>query len=189
MTRRGRVAVVLLVEDERHQRFLYRYFHKRGFERHLIRSKVAPAGRGSAEQWVRERYPKEVHECRTRSTQIHLLVMIDADTGPVARRLSQLERALDEARLPRREKEEPIAHLVPKRNIETWILCLNNQPFKGQPINEQEDYKPYSDTLRIDGQIDAAADVFYSWSRRNAKIPERCVDSLRSAIPEVRRLD
>ena len=181
--------MVLLVEDERHQRFLYRYLHKRGYSRGEIRPKIAPRGKGSGEQFVRERYAEEVNECRTRSAQTSLIVMLDADTGPVSRRYSQLQKALEEAHFAKRKKNEPIAHLVPKRNIETWILCLNNKRFKGMPINEQESYKPHSEGLRIDEQIKPAAEEFFNWSRENAVVPERCIDSLRLAIIEVKRLE
>lgn len=189
MSRRGRVSIILLIEDERHQRFLYRYLQKRGFSRDEIRPKIAPGGGGSAEQWVRERYAKEVKECRTRAAQTLLVVMLDADISTVAKRQHQLDRSLDEERLHRRSSKEPIAHLIPKRNIETWILCLNNKQFKGHPINEQEDYKPHSKTLKVDEQIKPAAEEFFNWSRPNADVPERCVDSIRLAILEVRKIE
>ena len=179
MSRPSRVFV--LAEDERHQRFVYCYLQKLRFLRHEIRSKVAPAGRGSAEQWVREHYPEEVKECRNRSAQTALVVIIDSDTGEVHQRHRQFQQALEQTGMDRRANDEKIAHLIPKRNIETWILCLN-----GRMVDEESDYSRERD---VDPQIAPAAIAFFEGNRTNLQPPDHWVDSLRLAIPEAVRLE
>ena len=53
--------------------------------------------------------------------------MIDADTRTVQDRLNQLDQALTDSGKQTVVETEQIARLVPKRNVETWILCLNEQ--------------------------------------------------------------
>lgn len=112
---------------------LVRRYLKREFNT-LPRVELSPSGKGSAEQFVRERYPREVKEFRRRANHgtAALVVVIDADTRTVDQRLTELESALTKADLPKRQSTEAIALLVPKRNIETWILCLT-----GDPIDEE----------------------------------------------------
>jgi hypothetical protein len=166
--------IVVLAEDERHQRFIRGYLEKLNYPLHAIRNEPLPAGRGAGEQWVRERYAKAMQAYRDRAVraQTALVVVIDADMNSVARRLQQMEAPL---------AGERIARLVPKRNIETWILCLT-----GIAVDEETDYH---DRHGIDEQIKSAAAQFFQWTRINAAIPQICVPSLHSAIPEVRRLE
>jgi len=44
------------------------------------------------------------------------------------------------------KQDESVARLVPKRNIETWTLCLN-----AGTVDEETDYTPahYIDSLRL----------------------------------------
>jgi hypothetical protein len=108
-----------------------------------------------------------------------LVVAIASDTGDVNRRLRQFQAALDQERLAARSNEEAVVHLVPSRSIETWILCLN-----GTSVDEETDYR-HED---LDERIANAAATLYDWSRANAQAPDHCVPSLRTAIPEIRRL-
>jgi hypothetical protein len=119
-----------------------------------------------------------VREAKARSS---LVVAIDADTGDLSRRSRQLRESLDAERLPARTERERIVHLVPKRNIETWILNLN-----GGQVDEETDFRR---APGIDDQIANAASTFFDWSRPNAAVPDHCVPSLRAAIPEIRRLE
>ena len=175
--------VVVLAEDQRQVRFIRGYLKERNFDNHDIRVEPVSSGRGSGEQWVRERYAEAVRAYRWRSTRAAtaLVVMIDADAGTVEQRLEQLRQALVQADSEGRSAAEKIAHLVPKRNFETWILCLN-----GTQVSEDIDYRHEEG---IDKQIKNAAMVFFDWSRTNARVPQRCVPSLLLAIPEARRLE
>jgi len=145
-----------------------------------------PSGKGSAEQWVRVRFAKEVsayrHRHRGRKATTALIVMIDADAHTVDERLAQLDQGLREAGSLPVQKSEPVARLVPKRNVETWILCLNQHR-----VDEVTDYK---DT-RCDWNelVPGASETLFQWTRPNAPIPLHCIDSLTKGIVELRRLE
>ena len=172
--------VVVLAEDERHQRFVRYYLYRIGHTRHDLRFEPLPSGRGCGEQWVRERYAAAVRAYRGRRAKTALIVAMDADVGDVDRRLVQLRSALSQAGWDARADGEAIAHLIPRRSIETWILCLT-----GSQVDEVTDYSREA----VDGQIAAAALTFFNGSRDNAVRPAHWVASLLSAIPEIRRLE
>ena len=132
---------------------------------------------------MRERYVAEIKTCRRRSTRTKsvLIVVLDADKGYVDRRTRQLREALMQAGLDEREQGEAIVHFIPKRSVETWVLCLS-----GRPVDELMDYSGESG---VDELIASAAVTFFDWSRPNATPPAHCVPSLSAAIPEVRRLE
>lgn len=175
--------VIVLAEDERHQRLVRQYLYRLGRHGHEIRFEPLPGGRRCGEQWVRDKYPKAVRSYRGRSARAGtaLIVAIDADTGDVDRRLRQFREALEQAGLATRSEGEAIVHLIPKRTVETWVLCLS-----GRQVDEDTDY---SRDGGIDELIKPAAITFFDWSRPNAAPPGHCVPSLLAAIPEVRRLE
>lgn len=112
-----------------------------------------------------------------------LIVVLDADTGTVQDRLRQLDQALlDSGKSIVDATTERIARLVPKRNIETWLLCLNMKA-----ASEDIDYK----CTRHDWSelIPPAAENLFEWTRPNAQLPNSCADSLRSGIDELKRLE
>jgi len=175
--------VIILAEDRRQQTFAYRYLLRLGIDRQVIRPEPLPGNKGSGEQWVRLRYAKNVAAYRTRSATADtaLVVVIDADTGPVDRRTHQLHAVLAETGSALRHPNEKIVHLIPKRHIETWILCLN-----GRNVDENKSYRHENG---IDDQIKPSAETLFDWSRPNAVPPRRCIPSLLLAIPEIRRLE
>lgn len=77
-----KVEVTILCEDVKHMSFTLRYLRRLGFNNRQIHFKLPAAGRGAGEQWVRERYPAEVHNQRRRAnhTSASLIAVIDADT-------------------------------------------------------------------------------------------------------------
>ena len=175
--------VVVLAEDRRHQRFV-RYYLKRLYGAiPTTRFVDLPSGRGSGEQWVRDHYALEVQAFRSRSTRAStaLIVLIDSDRGEIDGRVRQLRDALFQAHFQPRADPEKIVHLIPKRNLETWVLCLG-----GRAVDEQDDY---SREEGIDAEIPAAARTFFEWSRLRSSVPAHCVPSLRAAFPEARRLE
>ena len=177
----SRVSQIIgLAEDERHQRFVRRYLYRLDLQR-VTRFEPLPSGKGCGEKWVRERYAESVRGLRKRHAHTVLIVVIDADTGDTNRRLRQLEGALSSKRMLPRSAEEKIIHLIPKRNIETWILNLN-----GNQADEETDFRH---APGIDERIEFAAQTFFEWTRPNAPIPAFCVPSLRIAIPEIGRLE
>jgi hypothetical protein len=174
--------IVVLVEDQRHQRFVRKYLARRGFEGSAIRQIALPAGKGSGEQYVREKYAYEVDAFRKRNMRATtwMVIAIDADALEVTTRARQLEEKLAERGLPGRADDEAIIHLIPKRNIETWILYLT-----GAAVNEETDYRH---DARIDAGLPAASIELFARSRPNAAPEAGCIPSLCAAISETRRL-
>ncbi len=172
--------VILLVEDSRQRQFLFRYLRKLGYGTHEMRIELSPPGKGSAEQWVREQFAAEVQALRRRQAQTKLIVIIDADTHTVQQRLDQLDQSLRNAGVSAIADDEGIARLVPKRNIETWIRCLNDVQ-----VDEDTDYKRQSDQWT--DLIRAAVGTLFGWTRPNAPTPPFCVESLRMGIRELQR--
>ena len=134
MTKKDRPQLMILCEDKAHLDFITGYCLAAGWEdRGIILREFCPPGTQSAEQWVRERYERTVSTFRGKHGQgrnVVLLVMIDADNLAPADRRNQLEKNLP------RVKGEPVAILVPKRNIQSWMAYL-----EGQFENEDRDHK------------------------------------------------
>ena len=176
--------VVVVVEDDRHRMLVYRYLRRRGLTSHEIRAKSSPSGQGSAEQWIRVVYAAEVRAYRIRHAKAAtaLIVVVDADTRAIQERLKQLNQALADSGLPPIAEGEQIARLVPRRNVETWILCLT-----GQPVDEETDYKGTKHDWHE--LILPASERLFQWSRANSAIPQGCIDSLRSGVNELKKLE
>lgn len=108
------------------------------------------------------------------------MVIVDADTRTLHQRRQELASTLENAKITPRDVIKAIALLIPKRNVETWILCLT-----GDEIDEQTDYKVRDG---LDQKIKAASKFLWEWTRPNFVLPLTCVDSLREAIPELARI-
>ena len=173
--------VIVLVEDDHHKMLIYRYLIECGWERHAIRIQQSPSGRVSAESWVRKRFVEETNVYRSRQAQTALIVMIDADTRTVQDRLNQLDQALTDSGTQTVVETEQIARLVPKRNVETWILCLNEQA-----VDEEIDYKTTGNNWNE--LIPKASETLCQWTRPQAEPPDHCVGSLRTGVRELKRL-
>jgi hypothetical protein len=175
-------VVIIVVEDDHHEMLVRRYLKKRGLVEREMRIRRSPSGEGSAENWVRKTFAAEVSRYRSRHAQTALIVVIDADTVTVQHRLNQLDQALrdsgKEIVYPGRER---IARLVPKRNVETWILCLN-----GHAVDEATDCKEKNHDWNE--LIPPAAETLLQWARSKAEPPHPCTDSLRKGIKELRHL-
>ena len=174
--------VVLLIEDEHQKMLMYRYLIESGLEAGRIRVEASPSGEGSAEAWVRKRFVKEVLAYRERSAraETRLIVVIYADNLTSQDRLNQLDEALRNSQAQAIGNNEQIARLIPRRNVETWILCLN-----GDAVDELVDYKH----SRADWKplIPPASRTLLAW-RQSAQPPAHCVPSLRLGIAELKRL-
>lgn len=176
--------VVVIAEDDRTHRFVWTFLKRLHYKRHHYQPKRLPSGCG--EQFVREEFAKEVAALRSRAASTVLIAVVDADNSAVHERFRQLDGSLRENNMMERTESEPIAILIPKRNIETWICCL-----AGQPVNEAEDYKPRSGSAgdaRMAELLRRAAEVFYEKTRPNSPGPSPSIASLDRAIPEARRV-
>ncbi len=175
--------VIVILEDDRHKQLIYRFLVRLGFEAHDMRIERSPLGSGSGENWVRRRFAREVkaYRSRNRHAQTALIVVVDADMNTVQERLTQLDRALAEDDQSAIDHDEQVVRLIPKRNVETWILCLNMEN-----VDEVTDYK----TSRPDWSnlIQRAALSLFAWSRPNYQVSTSCVASLQAGLNELKRL-
>jgi hypothetical protein len=173
--------VILLGEDRRHLRFLTGLLRKLSYTNHQIRELPLPAAKGSGEQWVRKKYASEVTDFRTRSggAATVLIVVIDADTGTVQRREQQFRDKLVAEGVRPLDPNELVVHLIPRRNLETWVTFLN-----GTPVTEEADYKPSV----TDEQVRPAADKFYQFTRPNVVLGPHTPPSLQHGVREAGRI-
>ncbi len=124
-----RVKITLLCEDSQHEAFVRRFLKGMGWNTREIRVEKSPAATGSAEQWVRETFPKELEVYRIRSHRAAtgLIAVIDADTMDVQDRINEFKSACISQDVSFRTDDDTVAIIVPKRNIESWIYFLNDQ--------------------------------------------------------------
>lgn len=133
------VQLVVLCEDRQHWTFVRRFLERRGWNKRRIRQVPSPAGRGSAEQFVRRRFPRELQGYRARRTHIDqgLVVMLDGDAVGLEERLRSLDESCRERRVEPRRDDDRVAVFVPTWNIETWFVYLD-----GQAVDEAESDYP-----------------------------------------------
>lgn len=137
-------GIVVLCEDLQQRVFVYRFLCRKGIQQHSIRINQCPKGKGSGEQYVRERFHVEVRGIRSRPhLSVALIVVSDADVQPTQTRLFQLAQALKDHGQKPPAANEAIAILTPKRNIETWIHYL-----LGTAVNEDQEYAKFPEEQR-----------------------------------------
>ena len=130
MTRR---RATILCEDRAHWHFARACLQARGWNVRQLQPRIAPAGRGAAERWVRDRYPEELRAYRSKAAEnACLIVIIDGDKQSPDERVSDLE-----ATAPRGSQDR-VALFVPCRNIETWIAYL-----EGHAVSEEQQYRSF----------------------------------------------
>ena len=83
MSKSSRVYVIVVLEDARHEMLVRRYLISRGLGKSEMRIERSPSGEGSAENWVRKTFIKEVNVYRSRHARTKLIVVIDADACTV----------------------------------------------------------------------------------------------------------
>ena len=132
--------IIILGEDRAHANVVWHHLKKRGFNPRKLR--VLPQGKvGSAQQFVLQKYATEVKAYRSQANHLSLalITVIDADRQEVQNVQQRLAEQLQNANIENRKTDERIALLIPKRNIETWIVYL-----QGTPVDEESDYKQHA---------------------------------------------
>ena len=121
---------------------------------------------------------------RLRTQGSRLIVHIDVDnTTPTGRtvqdRRSELEQACLNAGVPPVQSNEPVIHLIPRRNIETWIRFFLNGP----PVDEHTAYEH----LSRPSDASPAAEAFVAHAR-NHTLPPNAPASLIPSLQEFRKI-
>jgi hypothetical protein len=151
---------------------------------------VSPSGEGSAEQWVRKNFVRQARKCRARKTRAStgMFVMLDADNASVEEHWAELDRALVAEDQPKYDSvSDPIARLIPKWSIETWILFLSSNGTPERALNEDDPYKISRMPEEWSGLIPQASSTFSHWSGSAAEHPKILLDSLRRGLDEIPR--
>lgn len=154
-----RVKIVLLCEDSQQEAFTRRFLKSMGWNIRELRVEKSPSASGSAEQWVRENFPKElsVYRQRRQRAASALIAMIDADNKDVQTRIDEFEGACNSMQIAFRAADEAVAIAVPKRNIETWIRYLS-----GRPVNEQDAYPKLNRERKCKPAVDHLVELCHS---------------------------
>lgn len=72
-----RVKIVLLCEDSQHEAFVRRFLKGMSWNTREIRVEKSPSAGGSAEQWVRENFPRELKIYRQRRHKYVKLIEVN----------------------------------------------------------------------------------------------------------------
>ena len=172
---------ILLCEDDPHAQLVRAYMDRCGLntrEPYLHPRVASREVHGGNVNWVIQEFPKELHACRQRHiahANTMLIVVADADEFDVAVRRSHLMV------LPPPAATDPLVILIPKRHIETWIRAA-----LGEQVTEAEDCKKNRPVRK--SEVREAARSIHGWARGNPQPSDTCVQSLRDALPDWRRI-
>lgn len=177
---------ILLCEDAMHFSLMRAFLKCAGIHNvdRIFRDHVASREtEGGNVGWVLKNFPTQLSALRARRSRAEsmLIVMVDADETSCEERLRELSARVKADGLEPLEPDE-IKLLVPKRNVETWIMSL-----RGIDVNEHDDYKKRQAPSR--DELKQAASSLYDWSRANAQLKNSCVPSLHQSLPVWRSIE
>ena len=153
--------VIVLCEDKQQSVFVRRFLKRRTGHRIAVVS--APTGKGSGEQFVRERYPQELRALRKATVNTVLVVMIDGDTTGAEKRVTQLHESCRQLGIPPRTPHDRVAITIPTRSIETWLRYLD-----GDTVSETTRYPKLDRPSDCKAHVHTLADMC---SRRRLRQP------------------
>jgi hypothetical protein len=181
---------IVLCEDKLTESLLRSYLKSHNINARNIRFVTSPKGRGSGERFVIRQFPTQVDAYRISKAKKTTwpIVVIDADTGTVATHITELDSSLrtcgNERLRSLRLENENIARLIPRRDIETWLLILD-----GTDANEEIDYSKSKSRDEWHSLAMPGGAQLHDWTRNNAQVPPTCIESLRHGIRELRRIE
>ena len=132
-----RVRVVVVAEDQQQEMFLRQVLRGRRLDPRDMTFLVCAKGGFAADAWVLRTHGEEARillAVQHAQPRRGLITVIDADELTVERRHRQLDEAAGAE--PARVSQARIAYVVPRRNIETWLIAL-----AGRQADEVTDYK------------------------------------------------
>lgn len=118
--------ITVVVEDRRTERFVRRLLESLGTHSRKIFFRIAPAGEGSAAEWVLKQTPHTFRTLRgfRPGTNVAALMVCDGDNVGPPGRWRRINAELQAAGLSARAPADRIAILVPTWSIESWLLQL-----------------------------------------------------------------
>jgi len=179
------VQYVILCEDLQARVFIRRALMKSGANPRRIRPLpvASESGGGAGDQYVLRQYPGEVRAHRSSAARMQAALLVHIDVPPnmsVAQRQVQFDQVLANNGQSPRAAQERIAHLVPKREIETWIRFY----LDGPPVDETVSYPKYEGH---ESDCHPAADAFAD-DAANARVPPGAPASLTPGLAEFARV-
>lgn len=137
-------------------------------------------------QHVTMNFPVVLRAIRSRAARVDaaLVVHIDVDNTPKLRRSVEdrcrdLDEACDEQKVARVGAADPVARLIARREIETWIRFL-----LGEPVDEETQYPKLSDH---EADAEPAAKSFAEHARSKT-VPPEAPPSLATGLGEFGRV-
>lgn len=124
------VSVILLCEDAQTDAFVRRFLKHRNFRGRDVTTLPLPDGSRSGEQWVRERYPRQLQAIRQRQGAC-LIVVTDADVHSTEFRRAQLDAECEKQRIPRVQPRAPNGRRTSwpvTRRSSARSACLTGRP-------------------------------------------------------------
>ena len=186
----NRYLIYILAEDKHHQTFIRGFLKKIGIgAREMIFAPIS-GGHGSGKWSVLNQFSDQVRLCRRRNSYAttSLIAMMDADELSVDRCLTDLDGKLTESGQERADRQrDRIARLIPKRNVETWILFLSAKAATASGVDEEQDYKQTKAPEEWSVLIPNAAATLFEWTRPGAALPANLIESLQRGIQEIPR--
>ena len=133
-----------------------RFLRGDGWNLRDIRVEMSPHGRGSAEQFVRERFPKELQAVRAKGTErVRLIVVVDGDDKGVAGRRASLDSACAAHGVASAGDTDNVLICVPTWNIETWLAFLD-----GEDVDEsRRDYPRLARVRDCDAHVEKLVEI------------------------------
>ncbi|MDI9603433.1 MAG: hypothetical protein QM328_14955 [Acidobacteriota bacterium] len=166
--------VVLICEDSQHEYFARHVLSKLGYADRSFRVIKADRGGGSAEQFVRDRFLRELRTFQKGHTTYDLIVVCDADGK---NRLTDWKEACNRGGLEWPGSDQRVALFFPNREIENWIYHL-----RGKDVDEARKCTK----LKRAGDCQDAVEQLVGFCR-SGKLPPDALPSLRQACVEYAR--
>lgn len=148
-----------------------------GWTKRDIRVPAYPRGKGSAEQWVRAAYIRELATYHKKFRSYAFIAITDGDKLGVENRQKQIEQACKAANIKPRSDDDAVAIVVPTWSIETWIKYLD-----GEEINEQQKTVKKK---KNESECYPAVERLLSICKTDG-LPENAPNSLKAACAEFR---
>ena len=173
------VEIILLCEDRQTDSFVRRFLRHRNFKERDIKTLPLPHSSGAGDQWVRKQYPEQLKAIRNKR-DAYLIVVIDADVGTINDRHRELATACREKGIPSRDKKDSnVLHIIPRRNIETWLAYLD-----GNNVDESTVYPK----LKRESHCKEHAENLHNMCQSDQRLREPAPPSLQEACNEYHKL-
>lgn len=159
----------VLAEDNSLVSFCLKIVMKLGIQTNRKKIFVEPVPRKDAGfTWVHRKYPQLIkrHRARATSTSVAFVVGIDSDKKTFAERASEFDKKLEVQGMPKRQDDEQIVLVIPKRNIETWVKYFTGPVDDRKNVDEDTDYKKVFKKPDFETTAKGFVEEFRQWKQQ-----------------------